>query len=132
MRERPYRVCFAGRIGETFNIIVPNYFANFNYVKVKVINLGIDVPPDNSTNIGLFCFDHYFDAFYGDGTKFLKNPSEINRFMFNIIPLVNGVKSQYAYLPYRKQYTFYFRDLSAGQIPTELTLILELEPVNFN
>lgn len=132
MREKPYRIIFIGKLGETFDITVPNYFAKFNYVKVKAINFGIDITKDRSTNIGLFCFNHYFDAFYGEGTRYLSSPSEINRFMFNITPLLEGMKPPYAYLPYQNQYKFYFRDLSEGQIPSEISLVLELEPVNFN
>ena len=132
MRERPYRIFFIGKITETFDIIVPNYFANFNYVKVKAINFGLDISNGQSKNIGLFCSKHYFDAFYGNGSKYLNNPSEINRFMFNIVPLLNGMKTLYAYLPYQNQYHFYFRDLSDGQIPSDISLVLELEPINFN
>lgn len=132
MKERPYRIFFCGGISERFDIIVPNYFANFNYVKVKAINLGLEVTNDYSVNIGLFCRHHNFDAFYGKGTRFLNNPSEINNYMFNVTPLLEGTKPPYAYLPYDKQYSFYFKDLSDGQIPTGITLILELEPINFN
>lgn len=132
MKERPYRIFYVGNISERFDIIVPNYFANFNYVKVKAINFGIDVSKDHSINIGLFCSHHSFDAFYGTGTRFLNNPSEINRYMFNVTPLLEGAKPPYTYLPYDKQYRFYFKDLSEGQIPSGITLILELEPINFN
>ena len=52
--------------------------------------------------------------------------------MFNVSPLLEGMKSSYAYLPYTNLYSFYFRDLSDAQIPTDITLILELEPINFN
>lgn len=132
MREKPYRIIFIGKLGKTFDITVPNYFAKFKYVKVKAINFGIDITKDHSINIGLFCFSHYFDAFYGEGTRYLSSSSEINRFMFNITPLLEGMKPPYAYLPYQNQYKFYFRDLSEGQIPSEISLVLELEPVNFN
>lgn len=132
MRERPYRICFIGKINDMFDIIVPNYFANFNYVKVKAINFGIDVTNEYSINIGLFCRHHSFDAFYGTGTRFLNNPSEINNYMFNVTPLLEGAKPLYAYLPYTNHYQFYCRDLSDGQIPSGITLILELEPINFN
>ena len=132
MRERPYRIFYVGKISDTFDIIVPNYFANFKYVKVKAINLGLDISYEYSNNIGLFCNYHSFDAFYGTGTHYLNNPSEINEFMFNFSPLLEGMKAPYAYLPYNNLYRFYFKDLSEMQTPSEITLILELEPVNFN
>ena len=132
MRERPYRIFYAGRIDQSFDVIVPNYFANFKYVKVKAINLGLDITYDYSNNIGLFCTAHTFDAFYGTGTRYLSNPMEMNNFMFNITPLIEGMKSPYAYLPYENQYRFFFKDLSETQTPSDITLILELEPINFN
>ena len=132
MRERPYRIFFCGKNTEMFDVIVPNYFAKFKYVKVKAINLGLDNSYDYSKNIALFCRHHTFDAIYGRGTHYLQNPSEFNDYMFNVSPLLEGTKSLYAYLPYTNLYSFYFRDLSDAQIPTDITLILELEPINFN
>ncbi len=132
MRERPYRIFYAGKITDTFDVIVPNYFANFKYVKVKAINFGLDITYEYSNNIALFCNEHSFDAFYGRGTQYLQHPSEFNNYMFNITPLLDGMKSPYAYLPYRNQYRFYFKDLSEIQTPSEITLVLELEPINFN
>lgn len=115
---------------EYFDILLPNYFANYKYVKVKCINAGVD-SFDYIYNIGLFCNNHCYDAFYGNGITFLERP-EFNSFMFNISTVINGSKSVYAYLPYSGRYTFYTKNLTNNPGRTELSLILELEPINFN
>ena len=115
---------------EMFDITLPNYFANYKYVKVKCINAGVD-SLDYTFNIGLFCNDHCYDVTYGTGISFLEVP-EFDSFMFNISTLINGSKSVYAYLPYRGRYTFYTKNLTSNPGRTELTIILELEPINFN
>ena len=130
MKERPYRILFCGKDRESFDILLPNYFANYKYVKVKCINAGVD-SIDYTCNIGLFCNDHYYDAYYGEGITLLERP-EFNPFMFNISTVINGSKSVYAYLPYRDRYRFYMRNLTNNPVRTELSLILELEPINFN
>ena len=130
MKERPYRILFCGKDMDPFVILLPNYFANYKYVKVKCINAGID-SMDYVCNIGLFCSDHCFDAKYGKGITFLDN-IEFDQFMFNISTVINGSKSIYAYLPYRDKYTFFARNLTETPGRTDLTLILEFEPINFN
>ena len=133
MRERPYRILICGRDNEQFDVIVPNYFANYNYVKVKGINVGISSIEKEPNIIGLFCNDHCYNATYGNGMVQL-HKDEFNYFMFNIISLLNGSKSVYTYLPYRNKYSFYLSNLSEdpwGSV-SDLTLILELEPINFN
>lgn len=130
MKERPYRILYCGKDMEIFDIFLPNYFANYKYVKVKCINAGVD-DYDYISNVGLFCNDHYYDAFYGNGTSLLERP-EFNRFMFNIANVINGSKAVYAYLPYKDRYTFYTKNLTTNPGRTQLTLILELEPINFN
>lgn len=115
---------------EEFDILLPNYFANYKYVKVKCINAGLD---DYSyiSNVGLFCRSHFYDATYGNGISLLEGP-EFNPFMFNITTVINGSKSVYTYLPYSARYTFYTKNLTTNPGRTQLTLILELEPINFN
>lgn len=130
MREKPYRILFCGQDNEQFDVVVPNYFANYKYVKVKCVNAGYD-SNKNIYNIGLFCQDHCYNATYGFGINYLES-SEFDSFMFNFGPLVNGSKSVYAYLPYRNLYTFYTKNLTIDPGRTDLTLILELEPINFN
>ena len=130
MKEKPYRILFCGKDREIFDIFLPNYFANYKYVKVKCINAGVD-SIDYCCNIGLFCSDHCYDAYYGQGISFLER-AEFNRFMFNISTVINGSKSVYAYLHYRDRYTFYAKNLTNNPGDTELSLILELEPINFN
>ena len=115
---------------EMFDILLPNYFANYKYVKVKCINAGVD-EYDYISNVGLFCRNHFYDATYGGGTSLLERP-EFNYFMFNFANVINGSKSVYAYLPYSNRYTFYTKNLSVNPGRTQLTLILELEPINFN
>lgn len=115
---------------EMFDIILPNYFANYKYVKVKCINAGVD-SFDYTFNVGLFCNDHCYDATYGKGISLLER-QEFDPFMFNISTLINGSKSVYAYLPYRGRYTFYTKNLTANPGRTDLTIIIELEPINFN
>ena len=115
---------------EIFDIYLPNYFANYKYVKVKCINAGVD-SIEYCSNIGLFCDDHYYDAFYGKGITLLEVP-EFNPFLFNIATVINGSKSVYAYLPYKDRYRFHTKNLTNNPGRTELTLILELEPINFN
>ena len=130
MKERPYRILYCGRDTEIFDIIVPNYFANYKYVKVKCINAGVD-SMDYICNVGVFCYDHYYDRTYGGGISFLQ-PPEFEQFMFNIAPVINGSKSVYTYLPYRERYRFFTKNLSNNPGRTELTITLELEPINFN
>lgn len=130
MKERPYRILYCGLDARLFRINVPNYFANYKYVKVKCINAGVD-SLEYVSNIGLFCNEHYYDATDGEGIQFLP-PSEFDTFMFNIAPLINGSKSVYAYLPYRNEYIFFARNLTENPGRTQLTIILELEPINFN
>lgn len=130
MKERPYRFLYCGKDMEPFDIVVPNYFANYKYVKVKCINAGVD-STDFTCNIGLFCNEHCYDATYGRGMSFLQ-PPEFEQFMFNVAPVINGSKSVYAYLPYRGRYTFYARNLTNNPGRTELTITIELEPINFN
>ena len=130
MKERPYRILFCGRDMENFDIFLPNYFANYKYVKVKCINAGVDTI-DYTCNIGLFCDDHYYDATYGQGISLLEVP-EFNQFMFNMATVINGSKSVYAYLPYRDRYRFHTKNLTNNPGRTEISLILELEPINFN
>ena len=130
MKERPYRILFCGKDRDHFDILLPNYFANYNYVKVKCINAGVD-SIDYTCNIGLFCNNHCYDATYGEGISFLERP-EFDSFMFNMSTVINGSKSVYAYLPYRDRYTFCTRNLTSNPGRTELSLILELEPINFN
>ena len=130
MKERPYRILFCGKDREHFDILLPNYFANYKYVKVKCINVGID-DPEYISNVGLFCNDHCYDGTYGNGISFLERP-EFDSFMFNITTVLNGSKSVYAYLPYRDRYTFYAKNLTVAPGRTEISLILELEPINFN
>ena len=130
MKEKPYRILYCGHDAEWFDIIVPNYFANYKYVKVKCVNAGVD-SLDYISNIGLFCNEHCYDATYGGGVTFLQ-PSEYESFMFNLAPLINGSKSVYAYLPYRNIYRFYAKNLTENAGRTELTITLELEPINFN
>lgn len=130
MRERPYRVLYCGKDMETFDILLPNYFANYKYVKVKCINAGVD-SADYIFNIGLFCNDHCYDATYGRGTDLLPS-QEFDPFMFNISTVINGAKSVYAYLPYRGRYTFYTKNLTNNPGRTYISITLELEPINFN
>ena len=130
MKEKTYRILYCGHDTEWFDIIVPNYFANYKYVKVKCVNAGVD-SLDYISNIGLFCNEHCYDATYGEGVTFLQ-PSEYESFMFNLAPLINGSKSVYAYLPYRNIYRFYAKNLTENTGRTELTITLELEPINFN
>ena len=132
MKEKPYRIFICGSDSEIFNVIVPNYFANYKYVKVKAINAGIDTNDNLPNNIGLFCKDHSYNATYGNGIYYLNLKEDFNYFMFNISPIVNGSKSVYSYLPYRNTYSFFMKNLTAERTPVELTLILELEPINFN
>ena len=115
---------------EPFDILLPNYFANYKYVKVKCVNAGLD-DPQFISNVGLFCRDHCYDALYGKGISLLER-AEFNPFMFNISTVVNGSKSVYAYLPYRNIYRFYAKNLTENTGRTELTITLELEPINFN
>ena len=130
MKERPYRILFCGKDRENFDIFLPNYFANYKYVKVKCINAGVDLV-DYTCNIGLFCKEHYYDVVYGEGITLLEQP-EFNPFMFNIASVINGSKSVYAYLPYRDRYSFYTKNLTNIPGRMEILLILELEPINFN
>ena len=130
MKERPYRILYCGKDMEMFDILLPNYFANYKYVKVKCINAGVD-EYDYISNVGLFCRNHFYDATYGGGTSLLERP-EFNYFMFNFANVINGSKSVYAYLPYSNRYTFYTKNLTVNPGRTQLTLILELEPINFN
>lgn len=115
---------------EMFDILLPNYFANYKYVKVKCINAGVD-SLDYVCNIGLFCSDHSYDATYGNGISLLER-SEFDPFMFNIANVINGSKPVYAYLPYSGRYKFYTKNLTTNPGRMQLTLILELEPINFN
>ena len=131
MKERPYRILYCGRDAQTFTVNIPNYFANYKYVKVKCVNAGIDANDGFIYNLGLFCNEHYYDAKYGKGINYLDN-REFDSFMFNISPLLNGSKSVYAYLPYRSSYIFYTKNLTVDPGRMDLTLTLELEPVNFN
>ena len=130
MKERPYRILYCGKDTELFDVFLPNYFANYKYVKVKCINAGVD-DYDYISNVGLFCMEHYYDAFYGQGISTLQR-AEFNPFMFNITAVINGSKSVYTYLPYRDTYSFYAKNLTTNTGNTELTLILEFEPINFN
>ena len=130
MKERPYRVLYCGKDMEMFGISLPNYFANYKYVKVKCVNAGVD-DYDYITNVGLFCRDHCYDATYGKGITLLESP-EFDPFMFNVTNVINGSKSVCAYLPYRGGYTFYTKNLTTNPGRTQLTLILEFEPINFN
>lgn len=130
MKEKPYRILFCGRDMEIFDILLPNYFANYKYVKVKCINAGVD-SLDYVFNIGLFCRDHCYDATYGRGIGNLPS-QEFDSFMFNVSTIINGSKSAYAYLPYRDRYTFYAKNLTSNPGVTDLTIILELEPIIFN
>ena len=132
MKEKPYRIFYCGDDRSEFDVLVPNYFANYKYVKIKGINAGIDTYENLPNNIGLFCDEHSYNATYGDGICFLNLREDFNYFMFNVTPLLNGSKSVCTYLPYRNKYRFYFKNLSADPTATEMTLIFELEPVNFN
>ena len=130
MKERPYRILYCGKDMDVFDIFLPNYFANYKYVKVKCINVGVD-EAEYISNIGLFCRDHCYEATYGNGISFLDR-AEFDSFMFNIMTVTNGSKPVYAYLPYKDRYSFYAKNLTVTPGRTLLTIILELEPVNFN
>lgn len=130
MKERPFRILFCGKDMETFDITLPNYFANYKYVKVKCINAGVDTM-DYICNIGVFCNHHCYDVTFGRGIDFLK-PPEFDTFMFNVAPVINGSKSVYAYLPYIGRYTFHTKNLTNNPGRTNLTITLEFEPINFN
>ena len=123
MKEKPYRIFYWGKIDQNFEVLVPNSFANHQYVKVKAISVGMDLL---LYNICLFCDQHSHDAIYGNGKH------DFNKCMFNLSSLVYGKESSYAYLPYRNKYTFSIKDLSDSYNSMSVSLILELEPINFN
>ena len=123
MKEKPYRIIYWGKTDQNFEVLVPNSFANHQYVKVKAISVGMDLL---RYNICLFCDQHSHDAIYGNGIH------DFNKCMFNLSSLVYGKESSYAYLPYRNKYTFSIKDLSDSFNSMSVSLILELEPINFN
>ena len=123
MKEKPYRIFCWEVTNQNFEVLVPNSFANYQYVKVKAISVGMDLL---SYNIYLFCDQHSHDATYGNGKY------DFNKCMFNLSSLVYGKESSYAYLPYRNKYTFLIKDLSNSFNTMSVSLILELEPINFN
>lgn len=129
MKDKPYRIFYCGITDQSFEILVPNSFANYQYVKVKAISVGMDMLP---YNVYLLCDQHYHDAIYGDGIYDFNDKTEFNKCMFNLSSLVYGKESSYAYLPYRNKYTFSFKDISGEYNSMGITLILELEPINFN
>ena len=123
MKEKPYRIFCWEVTDQNFEVLVPNSFSNYQYVKVKAISVGMDLL---SYNIYLFCDQHSHDAIYGNGIY------DFNKCMFSLSSLVYGKESSYAYLPYRNKYTFSIKDLSGGLTTMSVSLILELEPINFN
>lgn len=129
MKDKPYRIFYCGTTDQNFEVIIPNSFANYQYVKVKAVSVGMDMLP---YNICLFCDQHYHDAIYGDGIYEFTDKTEFNKCMFNLSSLVYGKESSYAYLPYRNKYTFLIKDISGGYNSMGVSLVLELEPINFN
>lgn len=121
MKGRPYTVLIEGTVGTKLNIDLPNYFSNYQYVKVKVKDFYTPTDSFNyiELNCPLLCYD-----------RIVTDPSIIP--CLNLLRFLNGGKAKSFLVPYNRSISFSTICSFKQQVDPSFKILFEFIPINGN